>query len=83
MSEYYDNLNLDINTYCKYFRQYIMKITLEQFSKQIEKIFNEYVSPSTLSSFENGRSTNIKYLSYYYRMLDNENKINFKRALPL
>ena len=73
----------DINTYCKYFRQYVMKLTLEEFSVKIQKLFKENVSTSSISSFENGRSSNIKYISYYYKLLDKTTKENFKRDLPL
>jgi len=77
-----DNIK-DINTYCKYFRQYVMNLTLEEFSIKIRKLFKETVSPSSISSFENGRSSNLKYISYYYKLLDETNQQHFKKTLPL
>ena len=77
-----DNIK-DINTYCKYFRQYVMNLTLEEFSVKIQKLFKEKVSPSSISSFENGRSSNLKYISYYYKLLDENNQKHFKKTLPL
>lgn len=75
--------NKEINTYCKYFRQYVMNLTLEEFSSKIKILLNENISPSSISSFENGRSSNIKYISYYYELLDHKYKLYFKRHLPL
>lgn len=77
-----DNIK-DINTYCKYFRQYVLNLTLEEFSIKIQKLFKENVSPSSISSFENGRSSNLKYISYYYKLLDENNQQHFKKTLPL
>ena len=73
----------DVNTYCKYYRQYVLNLTLEEFSYKIQKLFKENVPPSSISSFENGRSSNLKYISYYYRLLDTKNQAHFKHTLPL
>lgn len=41
------------------------------------------INISTLSSFENGRSTNYNHLIRYYRLGDKEQKKFFRENLPL
>lgn len=66
-----------IGKFCKYYRTEILKLTLEQMSEQVN------VKKTTLSSFENGRSTNYKHLTKYYECSTDEQKQFFRENLPL
>ncbi len=57
------NIN-EIGLYCKEFRKQILKLSLKEFS-EITGINNK-----NISSFENGRANNIRYLFLYYEMCD-------------
>lgn len=66
-----------IGKFCKYYRTEILNLTLEQMSDQVN------VKKTTLSSFENGRSTNYKHLIKYYECGTDEQKRFFRENLPL
>lgn len=75
---------MNIHEYCKYFRTFILRKTLKEMKEYVEDVLDVDVSTSSISSFENGRSTNLKYLYYYYNMCNNEEqKQRFKNSLPL
>ena len=67
----------NIGKFCKYFRSEILNITLLEMSDMVD------VKLSTLSSFENGRSTNYNHLIKYYRLGDDKEKKFFRENLPL
>ena len=52
-------LNKELGLMCKYFRKNALHLTLKQFSKLNNK------PVSSISAFENGRSTNINFLQLY------------------
>ena len=56
---------MNIHDYCKYYRTFILKITLKELVERVKDQTGEDVTVSSVSSFENGRSTNIKYIKYY------------------
>lgn len=54
--------------FCKEFRMNVLKLSLQD----VEDLTG---TPSkTLSSFENGRSTNIKHLNIYYSLCKNQDE---------
>lgn len=67
----------NIGKFCKYYRTEILDLTLEQMSKKVN------VKTTTLSSFENGRSTNYKHLVKYYECGTYEQRQFFRENLPL
>lgn len=67
----------NIGKFCKYFRSEIIKMTLNEMSNKVN------IKISTLSSFENGRSTNYNHLIRYYRLGNDEQKKFFRDNLPL
>lgn len=67
----------NIGKFCKYYRSEILKLTLDEMSKNVN------VKKSTLSSFENGRSTNYKHLNKYYECGTDEQRKFFRENLPL
>ena len=67
----------NIGIFCKYFRSEVLKLTLQEMSEKVN------VNNSTLSSFENGRSTNYNHLIKYYKCGDEEQKAFFRENLPL
>ena len=67
----------NIGKFCKYFRSEILNITLHEMSDMVD------VKITTLSSFENGRSTNYNHLIKYYRLGDDKEKKFFRENLPL
>lgn len=67
----------NIGKFCKYYRTEILDLTLEQMSIKVN------VKTTTLSSFENGRSTNYKHLIKYYECGTDEQKQFFRENLPL
>ena len=67
----------DIGKFCKYFRSEKLNMTLNEMSNKVN------VNVSTLSSFENGRSTNYNHLIRYYRLGNEEQKKFFRENLPL
>lgn len=56
---------MNIHDFCKYYRTFILKITLKELTERVKEQTGEDVTVSSVSSFENGRSTNIKYIRYY------------------
>ena len=64
-----------IGKYCKNFREQKLHISLTDFCKEMsENIKN-------VSSFENGRANNIKYLYLYSSMCDDEIRNEFLQGL--
>lgn len=70
-----------IHEYCKFFRTFILKKTLKEFSESILESVGDSVSISSISNFENGRSSNIRYLEYYYKMANDEQRATFRNGL--
>lgn len=68
------NVN-SVNEFCKLFRMNILKLSL----KEVSKITG--IKLSTLSSFENGRSNNLKYINIYYSLGNEEQREYFKNSL--
>ena len=66
----------NIGEFCKMYRTYILKITLDEMSKITG------VKVPTISSFENGRSTNAKHIEMYYNLSSDKQKIFFKNNIP-
>lgn len=66
-----------ISKFCKYYRIEILNLTLEQMSEKVG------VKKTTLSSFENGRSTNYNHLIKYYECGNDDQKQFFRNYLPL
>lgn len=67
----------DVGRFCKVFRSEILKMTLEELSEKTG------TKVTTLSSFENGRSTNYNHLSKYYDCGNVDQKQFFRNYLPL
>jgi len=67
----------NIGKFCKYYRSEILNLTLDEMSKNVN------VKKTTLSSFENGRSTNYKHLNKYYECGTDEQRKFFRENLPL
>lgn len=67
----------NIGKFCKYFRSEVLNLTLIEMSEKVN------VKNTTLSSFENGRSTNLTHLNKYYECGDEEQKTFFRKNLPL
>lgn len=68
------NVN-NVNEFCKLFRKNILKLSLKEVSEKTG------IKLSTLSSFENGRSNNLKYIFIYYNLGSEEQKEYFKNNL--
>lgn len=68
--------SLSVNEFCKFFRKYVLNLTLKEF----EELTNTKIP--TISSFENGRSTNLNHLYLYYNLADEEQKIYFRKNIP-
>ena len=68
------NVN-NVNEFCKLFRKNILKLSLKEVSEKTG------IKLSTLSSFENGRSNNLKYIFIYYNLGNEEQKEYFKDNL--
>ena len=66
-----------ISKFCKYYRIEILNLTLEQMREKVG------VKKTTLSSFENGRSTNYNHLIKYYDCGNVDQKQFFRKYLPL
>lgn len=67
----------NIGKFCKYFRSEVLNMTLIEMSEKVK------VKNTTLSSFENGRSTNYNHLFRYYSCGNDEQKAFFRENLPL
>jgi len=68
--------SLSVNEFCKFFRKYVLNLTLKEFGE----LTNTKIP--TISSFENGRSTNLNHLYLYYNLADEEQKIYFRKNIP-
>ena len=66
----------NIGEFCKIYRTHILNLTLEEMSKLTG------VKVPTISSFENGRSTNSKHIEMYYNLATDEQKEFFKNNIP-
>ena len=67
----------NIGKFCKYFRSEVLNLTLTEMSTKVN------IKNTTLSSFENGRSTNYKHIIGYYSCGTEEQKTFFRENLPL
>lgn len=67
----------DIGEFCKMYRTHILKLTLKEMSALTG------INLQTISSFENGRSTNSEHIAMYYNLSksDEERKF-FKNNIP-
>lgn len=68
------NVN-SMNEFCKLFRMNILKLSLKEVSEMTG------IKLSTLSSFENERSNNLKYIYIYYNLGNEEQREYFKNNL--
>lgn len=62
--------NFEISAICAYFRRRILKLTLHELSKR------SGIPISTLSSFEQGRSSNLRYIYLYLVSCETEQQKN-------
>lgn len=67
----------NIGKFCKYFRSEVLNLTLQEMSDKVN------VKNSTLSSFENGRSSNFSHVSKYYNCGNGKQRDFFRENLPL
>lgn len=67
----------NVGQFCRYFRSEVLNLTLTEMSDKVN------VKNSTLSSFENGRSTNLEHIHNYYKCGDEEQRKFFRENLPL
>ena len=67
----------NVGQFCRYFRSEVLNLTLEEMSKKVN------VKNSTLSSFENGRSTNLGHIHKYYNCGDGKQREFFRENIPL
>lgn len=65
-----------IGQFCKMYRTYILKLTLDEMSELTG------VKVPTISSFENGRSTNAKHIEMYFKLSTVKQKTFFKSNIP-
>ena len=66
----------NIGQFCKMYRTHILNLTLEEMSNKTG------VKVPTISSFENGRSTNAKHIQMYYNLSTDVQKEFFKKNIP-
>lgn len=67
----------DIGEFCKMYRTHILKLTLKEMSALTG------INLQTISSFENGRSTNSEHITRYYNLSKTEEqKAFFKDNIP-
>ena len=67
----------NVGQFCRYFRSEVLNLTLQEMSDKVN------VKNSTLSSFENGRSTNLSHIKKYYNCGDGKQREFFRENLPL
>lgn len=68
----------DIRDFCKFYREYVARITLDQMEQQTG------IKAGTLSAWENKRSTNYIYIGAYYSILQSQNdRDSFRKYLPM
>ncbi len=65
-----------IGQFCKMYRVHILNLTLEEMSEKTG------VKVPTISSFENGRSTNVNHIQMYYNLSNDVQKEFFKNNIP-
>lgn len=65
-----------VGQFCKMYRIHILNLTLEEISKL------SGVKVPTISSFENGRSTNVEHIQMYYNLSTDVQKEFFKNNIP-
>lgn len=68
-------LQVNIGKLCKQYRLKYVKMSLKDFAD----FYND--SDKNIWAFENGKANNLKYLFYYYKMLDDSKKMLFSREL--
>lgn len=77
---------MTLQEYCKYYRTYTLKMTLKELVERVKEEIGEDLSISSVSSFENNRSTNIKYVLYYLSISTEEQvkffTDNLKQVIP-
>ncbi len=56
----------EIGNYCREFRKQVLKMSAKDFADITD------TNNKNLSSFENGRANNIRYLFLYYNLCDND-----------
>ena len=78
---FYRRLKMTIHEYCKYYRTFILKITLKELVERVKEQTGEDIKVSSVSSFENGRSTNIKYIMFYLSISTEEQTDYFTNNL--
>ena len=67
----------NVGQFCRYFRSEVLNLTLQEMSDKVN------VKNSTLSSFENGRSTNLSHINKYYKCGNVKQREFFRENLPL
>ena len=65
----------NIGQLCKSYRLRYIKMSLKDFAK----FYND--SDKNIWAFENGKANNLKYLFYYYKLLDDSKRISFSKEL--
>lgn len=70
-------LTKEIGVFCRLYRYHVLQLTLHEMSDKTE------TKVSTLSSFENGRSSNFNHVLTYYNLGNDEQKEFFRNNLPL
>lgn len=65
-----------IGEFCKMYRTHVLNLTLEEMSELTG------VKVPTISSFENGRSSNTKHIEMYYNLSRDEEKKFFRENIP-
>lgn len=65
-----------VGEFCKRYRRYLLELSL----KDMEKLTG--VKISTISSFENGRSTNLEHLQLYLNLSNEQQKEYFRKHIP-
>lgn len=65
------NKNKKVGEFCKDLRTHTLKLTLKEFCDKTN------YKVSTLSAFENGRSSNMKILFSYLNMIDRKDRMKY------
>lgn len=65
----------NIGQLCKAYRLKHIKMSLKDFAL----FYND--SDKNIWAFENGKANNLKYLFYYYKLLDDSKRISFSKEL--
>lgn len=71
-------MKIDVNSvheFCKLFRKTVLGLSLQEVSEITG------IKASTLSSFENGRSNNLKHIFVYYSLGNEEQKEYFRNNI--